>query len=76
MDVLPLAVTQIQLLLWGGRKHKEEAQNNYNIRLLISKLENANHHVNVLLFLIWNTKLVVPEGLEYVLKTSWIVIDQ
>lgn len=50
MNVLPLAVTQIQLLLWGG-KQKEEAGNNYNISLLMSKLENANHDVSVLLFL-------------------------
>lgn len=52
MNVLPLAVTQIQLLLWGGgTKQKEEAGNNYNISLLMSKLENANHDVSVLLFL-------------------------
>lgn len=57
MNVLPLAVAQIQLLLWGGgdggggSKQKEEEGNNYNISLLMSKLENANRDVSVLLFL-------------------------
>lgn len=62
MNVLPLAVAQIQLLLWRGEKEPNRRRRQGTITtsvFLMSKLENANHDVSVPLFRQWERNLLI-----------------